>query len=98
MSAREPKDFSQEPLWAKYRGPSEDFIRGGRNDLPPPPSDLVDWLRATYPPRCRLPEETEREHERYAGAVDLALLIIKRMEAEDTDPSHFQKINSMEIA
>ena len=32
---------------------------------------LIEALEAQYPPRCRLPKETEREHERYAGKVDL---------------------------
>ena len=32
---------------------------------------LVEWLEQTYPPRCRNPLDTEREHERYAGKVEL---------------------------
>lgn len=38
---------------------------------PPIPSLLMAWLKENYPPRCRLPNETEREHERYAGRVEL---------------------------
>lgn len=76
--AREPRDFSKTPLYAASRSilPSTPF------DLPMPPiprsvprftqeEGLVKYLRGLYPARCRGPMETEREHERYAGKVDL---------------------------
>jgi hypothetical protein len=43
-------------------------------DMRPIPQDtgtLLDQLEELYPPRCRRPDESEREHERYAGKVDL---------------------------
>jgi hypothetical protein len=39
--------------------------------LPKDTGTLLDHLDALYPPRCRKPDESEREHERYAGKVDL---------------------------
>lgn len=35
------------------------------------PATLLVELKKNYPPRCRLPSETERDHERYAGKVEL---------------------------
>ena len=39
--------------------------------VPTDTSTLLDRLAEQYPARCRLPDETERDHERYAGKVDL---------------------------
>ena len=39
--------------------------------LPQDTGTLLDQLDELYPPRCRKPDESEREHERYAGKVDL---------------------------
>jgi hypothetical protein len=39
--------------------------------LPPDSVALIERLSEQYPPRCRRPDETERDHERYAGKVDL---------------------------
>ena len=45
---------------------------------------LLDELEAQYPVRCRLPDETEREHERYAGKVDLIAEIRARLDGDST--------------
>ena len=39
--------------------------------IPTDTETLLDQLEEQYPARCRLPDETERDHERYAGKVDL---------------------------
>jgi len=39
--------------------------------IPTDSEHLVGELEEQYPARCRLPDETERDHERYAGKVDL---------------------------
>jgi len=39
--------------------------------IPTDSETLVAQLEDQYRPRCRLPDETERDHERYAGKVDL---------------------------
>jgi len=39
--------------------------------IPTDSESLVGELEEQYPARCRLPDETERDHERYAGKVDL---------------------------
>lgn len=39
--------------------------------LPKDTGTLLEHLDALYPPRCRKPKESELEHERYAGKVDL---------------------------
>lgn len=47
------------------------------------PSDtytLLDQLEAQYPPRCRKEGESELEHERYAGKVDLITELRLRLE------------------
>lgn len=63
---------------------------------------LVRFLQARYPDRCRRITESEREHDRYAGAVslinELALVLAYQTspgslddpeeEEEEEDPSH----------
>ena len=39
--------------------------------IPTDSESLVSQLEEQYPARCRLADETERDHERYAGKVDL---------------------------
>jgi len=39
--------------------------------IPTDSGSLLEQLSEQYPARCRLPDETERDHERYAGKVDL---------------------------
>ena len=48
--------------------------------LPTDTETLLAQLEAQYPARCRLPAETEREHERYAGKVDLINELTMRLE------------------
>lgn len=45
---------------------------------------LLETLEAQYPARCRLPKETEREHERYAGKVELIAEIRGRLHPDST--------------
>lgn len=75
------RDFSLEPLWHKHRedtNPQTDR----RSPMPRPPDGLLEWLEAEYPARCRLRDETELEHERYAGAVELIAVIRQRLEGQ----------------
>jgi hypothetical protein len=46
--------------------------------LPRDTSSLLDELHELYPPRVRKPDESEREHERYAGKVDLIAELFAR--------------------
>jgi len=39
--------------------------------IPSDSESLIAQLEEQYPARCRLPDETERDHERYAGKVEL---------------------------
>jgi hypothetical protein len=39
--------------------------------IPTDSESLLEQLETQYPARCRQPDETERDHERYAGKVDL---------------------------
>lgn len=39
--------------------------------IPTDSESLLRSLEEQYPPRCRLPNESELEHERYAGKVEL---------------------------
>ena len=39
--------------------------------LPTDSDTLLTQLEDQYPARCRQSDETERDHERYAGKVDL---------------------------
>lgn len=39
--------------------------------IPTDSESLLDQLEEQYPARCRLSDEAERDHERYAGKVDL---------------------------
>ncbi len=48
--------------------------------LPTDSESLLSQLEEQYPPRCRLPDETERDHERYAGKVDLISELLIRLE------------------
>lgn len=48
--------------------------------LSPYSDQLVEQLIEQYPARCRLPDETEREHERYAGKVELIQELEARIE------------------
>lgn len=47
--------------------------------LPTDTASLLDQLEEQYPARCRLPDETERDHERYAGKVDLIAELSARL-------------------
>lgn len=53
---------------------ARDALRGTAERVQSPPSidrGLLEYLRRLYPERCRRSGETEREHERYAGKVEL---------------------------
>jgi len=39
--------------------------------IPTDSEGLIRMLEEQYPARCRLPDEPERDHERYAGKVSL---------------------------
>lgn len=47
-------------------------------------ADLVDYLRTTFPPRCKRVEESLEYHTMYAGKVELAQSLI-RMALKDED-------------
>jgi len=49
--------------------------------LPTDTESALDQLEEQYPARCRLPDETERDHERYAGKVDLIKELVARLES-----------------
>jgi len=46
--------------------------------LPTDTASVLDQLEEQYPARCRLPGESERDHERYAGKVDLIKELVLR--------------------
>lgn len=48
--------------------------------IPTDSATLLSQLEDQYPPRCRMPDETERDHERYAGKVDLIQEMVARLE------------------
>jgi len=48
--------------------------------LPTDTASALSQLEEQYPARCRLPDETERDHERYAGKVDLIQELVMRLE------------------
>lgn len=48
--------------------------------IPTDSASLLSQLEDQYPPRCRMPDETERDHERYAGKVDLIKELNSRLE------------------
>jgi len=48
--------------------------------LPTDTDTLLSQLEEQYPARCRLPDETERDHERYAGKVELIHELVTRLE------------------
>jgi hypothetical protein len=48
--------------------------------LPRLSTDLVEALRAMYPPRCIRPGETPEEAHRYAGKVDLVAYLCRLAE------------------
>jgi hypothetical protein len=48
--------------------------------IPTDSETLLGELEQQYPPRCRMPDETERDHERYAGKVDLINEIRTRLD------------------
>ena len=48
--------------------------------IPTDSESLLVQLEEQYPARCRLPEETERDHERYAGKVELIKEIRVRLD------------------
>jgi len=48
--------------------------------IPTDSESLIGQLEEQYPVRCRLPDETERDHERYAGKVDLIKEIRTRLD------------------
>lgn len=95
---RHPKDFSKEPMWQRHR----EFLSLGASQmaqaiitLPVPDPELVSALEQLYPPRCREENETERQHERYAGMVDLVVVLRERLrEAEEEVAS---KVTTQEI-
>ena len=43
------------------------------------PGDLVDYLEASYPPRCKGVDESLEAHARYAGAVELIATLRARV-------------------
>jgi hypothetical protein len=49
--------------------------RDARN--PPVPIDLVEWLRANFPPRCIRRGESEADARWYAAQVELAERLIR---------------------
>lgn len=48
--------------------------------LPTDTETMLAQLEVQYPARCRKPDETEREHERYAGKVDLIAELRARLD------------------
>lgn len=76
------RDFSQNPLWHRYRVPDAEIRQP---DMPHPPDGLLEWLEQQFPPRCRLPDETERDHERYAGKVELVGMIRQKLSEKDNN-------------
>jgi len=48
--------------------------------IPTDSESLLAQLEDQYPARCRLPDETERDHERYAGKVDLIKELRSRLD------------------
>lgn len=52
--------------------------------LPTDTESTLRQLEEQYPPRCRQADETERDHERYAGKVDLIAELKLRL---DRNPS-----------
>jgi len=48
--------------------------------LPTDSDSLLEQLEKQYPPRCRRPDETERDHERYAGKVELIMELRTRLD------------------
>lgn len=52
--------------------------------IPTDSASLLSQLEEQYPPRCRMPDETERDHERYAGKVDLIKELNSRLESMPT--------------
>ena len=94
---RPPKDFSKEPMWSKHRmfAPLQAMKEAKMTPLPVPDPELVEALERLYPPRCRGEHETERQHERYAGMVDLVVILRERLwEAEEEAAS---KVTTQEI-
>jgi hypothetical protein len=49
--------------------------------LPHSVAGLIDDLEATYPPRCKSLDETPEAHSRYAGKVELIVLLRAQYEA-----------------
>lgn len=52
--------------------------------LPTDTATLLDQLDDQYPNRVRKPNESELEHERYAGKVDLIQELRARLERQPT--------------
>jgi len=50
--------------------------------LPTDTETLLQSLEDQYPPRCRLWNEPELEHERYAGKVDLIAELRARLDKQ----------------
>jgi len=48
--------------------------------IPTDSESLLAQLEDQYPARCRQPDETERDHERYAGKVDLIKELRSRLD------------------
>lgn len=48
--------------------------------IPTDSESLIAQLEEQYPPRCRRPDESERDHERYAGKVDLITELRARLD------------------
>jgi hypothetical protein len=48
--------------------------------LPTDTETLLDDLETQYPNRVRKPNESELEHERYAGKVDLIMELRRRLD------------------
>jgi hypothetical protein len=49
-------------------------------EMPTDTETMLERLEEQYPPRCRLADETERDHERYAGKVELIIELRVRLD------------------
>ncbi|MEW6121287.1 MAG: hypothetical protein AB1698_01640 [Pseudomonadota bacterium] len=56
-----------------------------REDWPEVPEDLVAYLEASYPARCKAPGEGLEEHAFYAGQVELIAILRSRVASRSED-------------
>lgn len=52
--------------------------------LPTDTESMLSQLQEQYPPRCRQADENERDHDRYAGKVDLIAELTLRLDRNPT--------------